>query len=365
MIKTKALILAGGFATRLRPLSCTRPKTLFPILNKPLLQWTFERLVTHEISEAILAVNHQTEALIKEEKIPRKGLLVKYSRDPARKPLGTAGPIKKAEQQLGHYNPFLVLNGDIYADVNYTRMLKQHEEQEALVTIALHRAEDPKRYGVVELSDDNRITKFVEKPAQNAFASNLINAGAYVLDPEIFEYIPKNKPVSMEREIFPKLATEGLLYGFIHEGSWFDIGEPEDYLKINRNLLDSSTDIKQSRSRNKEIIKNPVALDKGVHIGQKSTIGPYAVLGQNVKIGKKAQIKNSIILPETVVSDSATIDGAIIGVNVFIGKNATINKGCILGDHTKIDNNVTLAENVSVCPAKEIHEDIRTTQNVC
>lgn len=361
----KALILAGGFATRLRPLSCTRPKALFPILNKPLLQWTFERLVTHEISEVILAVSHQTEALIKEQKIPRKGLLIKYSRDPPRKPLGTAGPIKKAEKQLGHYNPFFVLNGDIFADVNYTRMLKQHEEQEALATIALHRVEDPKRYGAVELSEDNRITRFVEKPAQNAVSSNLINAGAYVLDPKIFQYIPKNKFVSMEREIFPKLATEGLLYGFVYEGSWFDIGEPEDYLKISRNLLDSSTDVRQARSRDKAIIKNPVALDKGVHMGQKSTIGPYAILGQNVKIGKKALVKNSIILPETVISDSSTIDGAIIGVNVFIGKNATINKGCILGDHTKIGNNVTLAENVSICPAKEIHEDIRTAQNIC
>jgi mannose-1-phosphate guanylyltransferase len=362
----KALILAGGFATRLRPLSCTRPKTLFPILNKPLLQWTLERLITHEVNEAILAVNHQTEALIKEEKIPRKGLLVTYSRDPPRKPLGTAGPIKKAEKQLGHYNSFLVLNGDIFADVNYTRMLKQHEENEALATIALHRVEDPKRYGVVDLSDDNRITRFVEKPTRDAVPSNLINAGAYVLDPKIFQYIPENKPVSMEREIFPKLATEGLLYGFPSEGLWFDIGQPEDYLKINRTLLDQSKeDSKQTRSRNKAIIKDPVSLDKGVKLGRRSRIGPYAILGQNVKVGKNAQITNSIILPDTVISDSATIDGAIIGVNVFIGKNVTINNGCILGDHTKIGNNITLAENVSVCPAKEIQEDVKTPQNIC
>ncbi len=168
MTNLKALILAGGFGTRLRPLTCSRPKTLFPILNKPLLQWTYERLHKHEINEAILAVSHQTEALIKQQKIPKNGLLIKYSRDPITKPLGTAGPIKKAEKHLGHYNPFLVLNGDIFADVNYTRMLKTHEEEQATATIALHRVEDPSRYGVVELGRDNRIMQFEEKPTKNA-----------------------------------------------------------------------------------------------------------------------------------------------------------------------------------------------------
>ena len=158
----KALILAGGFGTRLRPLSCTRPKILLPIVNKPLLQWTFERLAKNNIKEVRLAVNYQTEVAIKQHRIPRCGLHVTYSRDPLRKPLGTGGPIKKAEKFIGHNAPFLVLNGDVFADVNYTEILKIHEENDAVATIALHRVEDPSRYGVAELAEDNRIKRFID-----------------------------------------------------------------------------------------------------------------------------------------------------------------------------------------------------------
>lgn len=163
----KALILAGGFGTRLRPLSCTRPKSLFPILNKPLLEWTFERLAKNNITEAILAVNYQTEAAIKQHRIPRHGIHITYSRDPLGKPLGTGGPLKKAEKHIGHDAPFLILNGDIFADVDYTQLLKMHQEKNATATIALHQVEDPSRYGVAELAKDNRIKRFIEKPHEN------------------------------------------------------------------------------------------------------------------------------------------------------------------------------------------------------
>ena len=167
----KALILAGGFGTRLRPLSCTRPKTLFPIVNKPLLQWIFERLAKNNFEEAILAVNQQTEFYIKQNRVPRYGLKVRYSRDPPRKPLGTAGPIKKAEKLIGHDEPFLVLNGDIFADFSYKEMMKNHSEGKAVATIALYEVEDPSRYGVVDIAEDCRIRKFIEKPAKGKCAN--------------------------------------------------------------------------------------------------------------------------------------------------------------------------------------------------
>ncbi|MEM3536787.1 MAG: nucleotidyltransferase family protein, partial [Candidatus Bathyarchaeia archaeon] len=161
-LSLKALILAGGFGTRLRPLSCTRPKILFPIINKPMLQWTFEKLSKSNIKEVILAVNHQTEAYIKMHKIPKNGLSIRYSRDPFKKPLGTGGPIKKAEKLIGYEESFLVLNGDIFADVNYAEIVKMHRENSAVATIALHTVEDPSRYGVAELTKENRIIRFIE-----------------------------------------------------------------------------------------------------------------------------------------------------------------------------------------------------------
>src|SRR5512136_1047872 len=152
MLQLKAVILAGGFATRLRPLSCARPKTLFPIVNKPLLQWIFERLADSGVSEAVLAVNALTKFYIRQQRLPNRGLKIRFSVDPPKMPLGTAGPIKKAEKLLGHEEPFLVLNGDLITDISYKDLLKNHVEGKAVATIALHEVDDPSRYGVAELA---------------------------------------------------------------------------------------------------------------------------------------------------------------------------------------------------------------------
>lgn len=358
----KALVLAGGFATRLRPLSCTRPKILFPIVNKPLLQWTFERLAKYHFKEVIMAVNHQTEVAIKQDRIPQTGLHVTYSRDPPRKPLGSGGPIKKAEKSIGHDEPFLVLNGDIFADVDYKELCAIHEKKKAVATISLHKVEDPSRYGVAELTNGNRIRKFIEKPALDEAPSNLINAGAYVLSPRIFERIPVGRAVSLEREIFPKLAEEGLLFGCVFDGLWMDIGKSEDYLGINRAMLDSITDKPKCTIEKGATIKEHVAFEKGVIIGQRSVVGPHVVLGRNVTVGTNVRIADSVILSEVVISDSSKVEGAIIGEGVVIGKRVKIAKGCVVGDHVKIDDGVELAEGVSVCPAKTISESVLTSK---
>ena len=361
----KALILAGGFATRLRPLSCTRPKILFPVLNKPLLQWTYERLAKHRINEAILAINYQTQAAIKQQRIPRSGLTVKYSLDPPRKPLGSGGPIKKAEKLISHDSPFLVLNGDIFANVNYTEIIKRHREGKAVATIALTKVEDPSRYGVADLAEDDRITKFIEKPKRSEAPTNLINAGVYVLSPKIFDYLPREKKVSIERDVFTKLAEEGKLYGHVIHDLWFDIGKPQDYLQIHRVLLKSFTDQPEPKVENNVRIRNPVIFDRGVSIGKGSVIGPNVVVGRNVKIEGDVHIQDSVILPYTQISQSTTVEGVIIGDSVTIGKNAKISKGCILGDHVRIGDRVTLARGVSICPAKEVSENVLTSKNIC
>ncbi|MEM3695267.1 MAG: NDP-sugar synthase [Candidatus Bathyarchaeia archaeon] len=353
----KALILAGGFGTRLRPLSCTRPKSLFPIINKPLLQWTFERLAQNGIKEAILAVNKQTEILIKQHRIRKCGLHVIYSLDPPKTPLGTGGPVKKAEKLIGHDSPFLVLNGDIFADVSYTEILKEHAENKAVATIAIHKVEDPSRFGVAELVDGKRIKRFIEKPRKEEAPTNLINAGVYALSPEIFNYIPSGRMVSLEREIFPKLAEEGKLCGYIFNGLWSDVGKPEDYMEINKLLLNSDANKCRRKIMCKGKIVEPVALDKGVSIDEKSIVGPYTVLGRNVEVGREARIRNAIIFPETTVSDYASIDNAIIGEHVVIGMKAKIGGGCILADGVKVRDGVSLVRNILVCPAKEVTDN--------
>ena len=356
VVKLKAVILAGGFATRLRPLSCTRPKTLFPLVNKPLLQWIFERLKQSDVSEAILAVNRLTAFYIRQHTIHRHGLHIKFSYDPPRKPLGTAGPIKHAERSIGRTEPFLVLNGDIFADLNYKDIIKSHIKKNAWATIALCKIEDPSRYGVAEITDDGRITRFIEKPPKGTAPSNLINAGVYVLSPEVLQLIPEGRNVSMEREVFPRLAAEGKLYGHHVEGLWMDVGKPEEYLETNRILLDTFYKNQNRKTKGNFDLKKPVALAKKVSVGEKSVIGPYAVLGENVSVGKNTRILNTVVFSGTQIGDSVSIEGSIIGEGAVIGENVRIGKGCIVADQAVIKEGVKMEEDVVVCPAKEVSE---------
>jgi mannose-1-phosphate guanylyltransferase len=350
----KALILAGGFATRLRPLSCSRPKTLFPIVNKPLLQWTFERLANNDVDEAILAVNALTKFYIRQHKPLKCGLRVRFSVDPPKMPLGTGGPLKKAEKLIGHKKPFIMLNGDIYADINYRELLETHRKTGALATIALCKVEDPCSFGVADLQG-NIIRRFVEKPAKGHAPSNLINAGAYVLSPEIFAYIPEGRAVSIEREVFPKLAEEGKLSGHCIDGLWIDIGKPQEYLEANKVVLDSL--VKKSKQESHDLfVKNPVALDTGVIVGEKSVIGPYAILGKNVIVGANVQISNSVIFDEAHIGDGAILNGAIVGEGAKIGKGVKLSKGCVVGDLAKVKDSINMRDDQLVCPAKEVTE---------
>ena len=351
----KALILAGGFATRLRPLSCSRPKTLFPIVNKPLLQWIFERLARGGVDEAILAVNALTQFYIRQHKLSKCGLNVRFSIDPPKMPLGTGGPLKKAEKLIEHNEPFIMLNGDIYADINYRELVEAHRKSGALATLALCTVEDPCSFGVADLQG-NVIKRFVEKPPKGKAPSNLINAGAYVLSPEVFAYIPEGRAVSIEREVFPKLAEEGKLCGHCINGLWIDIGKPQEYLEANKIVLDSISNSIKRQNPASFSLKNPVALDEGVIVGEKSVIGPYAILGKNVKVGANAQISNSVIFAEAQIADGAILNGAIVGEGAKIGRGVKLLKGCVVGDLAKVKDSVHLHEGSVICPAKEVTE---------
>jgi len=367
----KAVVLAGGFGTRLRPLSCTRPKHLFPIGNKPQLDWTIEKLAKSGTKEVILAVNYMAEVYVQHYKKPKQKPKITFSRDilPSdthtrfQRPLGTGGPIKNAEKLIGRKEPFLVLNGDILTNIDYAELMKKHRtNNQATATIALYRVEDPSRYGVAELAKDNRILRFIEKPTHKKTPSNLINAGIYFLEPEIFDYIPSGRPVSIEREIFPKLAEERKLYGYNFKGLWIDIGEPEDYLKANKLWLDheirKSQIGKDVRIEDEVEIKNPSTIDNGTTIEEKSEIGPHVTLGEHVIVGRGVHIENSIIFPGTMISDFTSIRDAIIGEAAMLGSRVKIESGCLIGDHAMIRDNVTLTRGVTVCPWKEVAESV-------
>jgi mannose-1-phosphate guanylyltransferase len=261
---------------------------------------------------------------------------------------------------LGRKEQFFALNGDILTDVNYSEIMDKHKNNNGLATIALHRVEDPSRYGVVKLTKGNRVERFVEKPSKKS-PSNLANAGIYVLEPDIFDHIPAGKRCSIEREVFPKLAKENKLFGYDIKSLWIDIGKPFDLIRANKLWLEAGMEqcnCSTTAKIGKEIEIKEAAIGEDVMIREKSMIGPNVSLGKKVYVGKGVYIKNAIVFPYAVISDFATIKGAIIGENVTIGKKVQIGEGCIIGDNTIIQDNITLTHDVRICPSKEISENI-------
>ncbi|MEM2875612.1 MAG: NDP-sugar synthase [Candidatus Bathyarchaeia archaeon] len=363
----KAVILAGGFGTRLRPLSCTRPKLLFPIGNRPILDWTIEKLSKSGINEIILAVNYMADIIIHTYGRSKFGAKLLYSKE--ERPLGTAGPIRKASSMIGKEDSFIVLNGDIFTDIDYRELIEAHRKNGGVATISLVEVQDPSRYGVVIL-DENKVTDFIEKPHSSEATSNLVNAGIYVFTPEIFNYIGVggDQTLSFEKEVFPRLAKEGNLYGKVFKGLWMDIGEPRDYLYTNQLVLKSAF-ANNWFGRSAKIganvkVEAPSVIGSRVKVGEDSVIGPVVSVGDSVYIGRGVHIQNSIIFEGATISDFSSVKSAIIGENATIGKWVKIEEGCIVGDHTFINDNVTLTRDVTVCPSKEVSESVLTSKSL-
>ncbi len=357
----KALILAGGFGTRLRPLTCTRPKLMFPVANRPLLDWIMEQLSKNGVTTVILAVNYLADVLAHHFGKSKYGMRILYSREMT--PLGTGGPIKKAENILDEDNdPFFVLNGDIMSTIDYKSLYEAHLKSKAKATIALYEVEDPSRFGVVQLNEKNQILRFVEKPKIEEAPSHLINAGIYVLDHSIIDLIPGGKAVSIERQIFPILATKGELFGYKFGTLWVDIGKPEDYIQANRVMLDMVTAKnyieKGAKVSKKAKIIPPVVTARGAVVEADAVVGPYTSLGEGVTIKKGSRVENSILFPHAWVDNSTSIKDSIVGENAFIGSWVKIESECIIGDNAMISDNVTLTSKVKVCPSKNVSESI-------
>ncbi len=359
---SKALILVGGFGTRLRPLTCTRPKPMFPIANVPLLERTIEHLKRFGVSEVILAVHYQTELIRSHFGRGEKwGITVRYSEE--KEPMGTAGAIKFAQEFIQENDKLIVLNSDIVAYIDFRKMEQFHDQKSATATIALKQVHDPSRFGVVELDEQSRIMKFIEKPTPQQTKSKLINAGAYILNASVLDLIPNGQPQSIERDTFPKLAKKANLYGFQYEGLWIDTGNAQDYLQANREVLEYELQTNASISPSAQIdptvkINAPVIIGEGCVIKSGATIGPHVSLGNRCHVDQHTTITNSIVLPNSRIGENTRITGVIMGEQVRVGSKVKIEGQTILGDYVVVANNLTIVPGVSVCPWKALKEDI-------
>ena len=326
----KGLILAGGFATRLRPLSCSKPKLLFPLVGVPLIDRMVEWFVRGGVTEVILAVNHLSDKLRIE--VARKKLATKIVLSVEETPLGTGGPISLARPELSNDEPLIVANGDVISDINLRGLISEHTESGAEATVALVSVNDPRPFGLATLDSSNRVIQFVEK-SRNIRGRGWINAGVYVLNPRVIAKIPTGRPISLEREIFPILAGQGKMNGWKHRGFWYDIGKIPDYVTANRELL------KRAEYRNAEDpdlkmqnveVTQPYFTGKDCSIGSGAKIGPNAILSERVSVGKGANVRETIVFEQTTLSENCFVEDAIVGEGVTVGRDARIEKGSII-----------------------------------
>ena len=312
----QAVILAGGLGTRLRPLTYARPKALLPLLNKPMILHLLEKMPS-SVDEVLVAANYKVDQLrdfVRAHDLGRTVTVVQEA-----KALGTGGAIKNLEDRLA--GPFLAFNGDIISSLAVGDLVAAHRRFGGVATIALWEVADPSGFGVVAMKDD-RITRFVEKPAKDAAPSSLANAGAYVLEREVLAAMKLGTESSLERDVFPKVVRNGL-FGFRFSGYWSDVGTRENFLHASSILLreqGSDLSLRASFGVTATVVK-PVAVAAGTVVHGK--IGPSVVVGRDCAIGE-ARVRDSILFDRVVVGDRAEITGSLVGDGCRIGSRAKV-----------------------------------------
>lgn len=342
----KAVILSGGFGTRLRPLTVNTPKSMVPVLNIPFLEYFIKRLKSHKVSDITLAVSYLAEP-IKDyfEDGSRFDVNLSYTIEDI--PLGTAGAVKNAGNFIDE--PTLVFNGDIFTDLDLTAMMDEHKKNNAMLTIALTPVDDPTSYGLVETDSQNRILRFLEKPNPDDITTNMINAGTYIIEPEVMSLIPSQTNCSFERDIFPLLLREKKdVFAYTADCYWMDIGKPENYFQLHYDLLNGKSNQYSFNNNRKKIttgsncIIHPSAQITGpVVIGNNCTIGEYVQINGPVVIGPNCQVSNSSIVDDCILWKSVHVEPfakmkhTIIASNSHIGSGSII-EGAVLGSNTII-----------------------------
>ena len=337
----QALILAGGKGTRLRPLTVYTPKPVVPVCNRPFLLYQLDTLRRAGITDITLSLSYQPHKI--EQQLgdgSEYGVRLSYTVEP--QPMGTAGAYKFAEDLIRE--PTVVFNGDIITDLDLAAVIREHEERRAAATIVLTPVENPSSYGLVETDGDGRVRRFLEKPKADECVTNNINAGTYVLDPRVLDFIPAGENYSFEYQLFPDLLRRAeSFYAHVPERAyWIDIGTPARYLQVHHDML-------AGRVRGIDLTERRGAFDAATHaevdslslIADECIVKPGAqivnsVLGPGVHVDERARIENSVVWAHTRVGAGARLDGAVVGRGCHVGREASVNPGAVLGDKTSL-----------------------------
>jgi mannose-1-phosphate guanylyltransferase len=364
----KAVILVGGLGTRLRPLTCNTPKPMIPLVNQPFIEHMLENLRDQGIDEAILAVQYLADRF--RESLgdgSRLGLKVHIIEEP--EPRGTAGAVKNVEHKLD--GTTLVFNGDVMTALDLQSMLGYHRERQSKLTIALTPVEDPTSFGLVETDDAGRIQRFIEKPRVDEITTDMINAGTYLIEPEVFRYVPPAQYYMFERGLFPVLLQTGdPMYGYPSRAYWTDVGKPQTYLEVHHDILVGKV---RYRFRGRQIadrvwqedgadihpsaqIVGPVVLGPQVQIGARARIIGPAVIGARCVIGANTTIEDVVLWEDNVVEEGAMLRACVIGRGNHIGAKTHVADGTIISDSCVVGAENRLEHGIRLWPNTQLKE---------
>ena len=361
----QALILAGGEGTRLRPLTSTIPKPVVPLVAQPFISYMLEWLRGHGVDDVILSCGFMADGV--RDVLgdgSELGIRLRCIEEP--RPLGTGGALKFAHELLDER--FLMLNGDVLTDIDLTAQLSQHERTGARTTLALIGVEDPSAYGLVRRDSDLSVKAFVEKPGPDQVDTNLISAGAYIIEREILgEMAPAGTNFSIERDVFPRLVGGGL-FGYAASGYWLDIGTPARYLQGTFDILEGNvrTEIGRRLAQAGRLLLDgatiegrvvaPSMVGPGCRVAPGAIVGGRAVLGRDVRVAGGAHVESSVLLDGVSIGERTTVSASIVGPGVTIGDHCQIENGVVLGAGAKIGAGNVLAAGVRIFPGVELPE---------
>jgi mannose-1-phosphate guanylyltransferase / phosphomannomutase len=372
----KAVVMAGGEGTRLRPLTSNQPKPMVSIVGKPCMEHILELLREHGLTDVIVTVAFLPQAIRSYfGEGDTLGLNIGYSVEES--PLGTAGSVRLAARQLDE--TFLVISGDALCDLDLTKLIEFHKERGAAVTIGLKSVENPLEFGIVVTDEDGRIERFLEKPSWGQVFSDTINTGIYVLEPEVLKHVPTDRPYDFSKELFPYLLEMGRpLYGFVMDGYWQDIGNLDQYRQANFDALDESVKLNVPGIR----IRGNVWLGEGVEIGdldqvegpallgnycrvaEGATVGAYSVLSNSVTLRERTRTTRSVIDASTHIGRSSLIEGAILGRSCDIRAHVRIHEGVAVGDEVTIGAESVIMPGVRIYPYKEVESGSQINESL-
>jgi mannose-1-phosphate guanylyltransferase/phosphomannomutase len=363
----KAVVMAGGEGTRLRPITASMPKPLLPIVNKPIMEHVLRLLHRHGFTETVVTVQFLA-SLVRNyfgdgEEL---GMQLHYATEET--PLGTAGSVKNAEQLLRD-DTFLVISGDALTDFDLTSLVKFHHDKGALVTVCLTRVPDPLEFGITIIDDEHRVQRFLEKPTWGQVFSDTVNTGIYVMEPEVFEHVAAGESVDWSGDVFPRLVDAGKpIYGYVAEGYWEDVGTHESYLRAQADVLSGKVDVdldafevspgvwvaEGADVHDEAVLKGPLYVGDYAKVEAGAELREFTVLGSNVIVKSGAFLHRAVVHDNVFVGPHTNLRACVVGRNTDVMRSARIDEGAVVGDECVIEDEAIVARGVRIFPSKTV-----------